>query len=177
MLKLMLVLMKISAIGLGGGYGMLPLMEEELVKKMKVLNEKEFLDIVTKAQSFPGPIAINTAILLGKMKAGILGSIICSVSIILPPFFSILLIALTFEKTEKYVIVRNFMFGARLGVIIIIINYSLELIKRFVKDRITLSFLVAGAVIIVSLKIPAFLVFLIIAFIMFLKMVSKEEKQ
>lgn len=177
MLKLMLVLMKISAIGLGGGYGMLPLMEEELVKKMKVLNEKEFLDIVAKAQSFPGPIAINTAILLGRMKAGILGSIICSVSIILPPFFSILLIALMFEKMEKYVIVKNFMFGARLGVIIIIINYSLELIKRLVKDRITLSFLVAGAVVIASLKIPAFLVFLIIAFIMFLKMASKEEKQ
>jgi len=177
MLKLALSLMKISTIGLGGGYGMLPLMEEELVRKLKMLKEEEFLDIVAKAQSFPGPIAVNTAILLGRMKAGILGSIICSISIVLPPFLSILLIALMFEKVEKYSIVRNFMFGARLGVTIIIINYSLELIKRIIKSRVILGILIAGAVVIVFLKISAFLVFLIIASIVFFKATNREEKR
>ncbi len=176
MLKLILSLMKISAIGLGGGYGMLPLMEEEFVKKLKVLEEGEFLDIVAKAQSFPGPIAVNTAILIGRRKAGILGSIICSISIILPPFIVILLIALMFKRLEKYTVVRNFMFGARLGVTIIIINYSLELIRKVIKNRIILSILIIGAIIIVFFKISAFLVFLIIATIIFFKTASEEDR-
>ncbi|MCD6267603.1 MAG: chromate transporter [Thermotogaceae bacterium] len=177
MLKLALSLMKVSIMGLGGGYGMLPLIEEELVRKLKILKEDEFLDIVAKAQSFPGPIAVNTAILLGRMKAGILGSIICSISIVLPPFLSILLIALMFEKVEKYSIVRNFMFGARLGVTIIIINYSLELIKKMVKNRVILVILIAGAVVIVFFKISAFLVFLVVATVVFFKVTNREEKQ
>ena len=177
MLKLALSLMKVSIMGLGGGYGMLPLIEEELVRKLKILKEDEFLDIVAKAQSFPGPIAVNTAILLGRMKAGILGTIICSISIVLPPFLSILLIALMFEKVEKYSIVRNFMFGARLGVTIIIINYSLELRKKMVKNRVILVILIAGAVVIVFFKISAFLVFLVVATVVFFKVTNREEKQ
>ena len=57
--------LKIGMFTFGGGYAMLPLIERELITKRKWIEQKEFLDLLTLAQSVPGPIAVNTAVFVG----------------------------------------------------------------------------------------------------------------
>ena len=60
---------KIGLFTFGGGYAMLPLIEQELIAKRGWIEHKEFLDLLTLAQSVPGPIAINTSVFVGyKMR-------------------------------------------------------------------------------------------------------------
>ena len=57
--------LKIGMFTFGGGYAMLPLIERELITKRKWIELKEFLDLLTLAQSVPGPIAVNTSVFVG----------------------------------------------------------------------------------------------------------------
>ena len=65
MLKLFLTFCKIGAFTFGGGYAMVPLIEDELVNKQKLLTQQEFVDYLSIAQSYPGVLAANISILLG----------------------------------------------------------------------------------------------------------------
>ena len=57
MLKLFLTFFKIGAFTFGGGYAMVPLIQDELVKKQKLVSEEEFLDYLSIAQSYPGAVS------------------------------------------------------------------------------------------------------------------------
>jgi len=66
--------LKIGMFTFGGGYAMLPLIERELITKRKWIEQKEFLDLLTLAQSVPGPIAVNTAVFVGYKVRGLRGA-------------------------------------------------------------------------------------------------------
>ena len=76
--ELFLVFFRIGAFTFGGGYAMLPLIQNEVVDKKKWLDDKEFIDMLAIAQSMPGPIALNTAIFVGNKHKGVKGSIFSS---------------------------------------------------------------------------------------------------
>ena len=89
-LKIFWTFFKIGTFTLGGGYAMLPLIEDEIVRNKKWLSKEEFLESVVIAQSSPGVLAVNTAIITGYRVAnksgvffGILGSVLPSYLIIL----------------------------------------------------------------------------------------------
>ena len=83
---------KIGSFTLGGGYAMIPLIQQEVVDKKGWLKENEFVEMMAIAQSAPGPIALNTAIFVGYKARGIKGVIFSSLGTILPSFIVILLI-------------------------------------------------------------------------------------
>ena len=87
---------KIGSFTLGGGYAMIPLIQQEVVDKKGWLKESEFVEMMAIAQSAPGPIALNTAIFVGYKARGIKGVIFSSLGTILPSFIVILLIAIIF---------------------------------------------------------------------------------
>ena len=66
--------LKIGMFTFGGGYAMLPLIERELITKRKWIEQKEFLDLLTLAQSVPGPIAVNTSVFVGYKVRGLRGA-------------------------------------------------------------------------------------------------------
>ena len=66
---------KIGLFTFGGGYAMLPLIEQELIAKRGWIEHKEFLDLLTLAQSVPGPIAINTSVFVGYKMRGLKGAV------------------------------------------------------------------------------------------------------
>ena len=94
---------KIGSFTLGGGYAMIPLIQQEVVDKKGWLKESEFVEMMAIAQSAPGPIALNTAIFVGYKTRGIKGVIFSSLGTILPSFIVILLIAIIFTdfKTKS----------------------------------------------------------------------------
>ena len=96
--ELFLVFFRIGAFTFGGGYAMLPLIQNAVVDKKKWLSDKEFIDMLAIAQSMPGPIALNTAIFVGNKREGVKGSVFSSLGIILPSFITILLVVIVFTQ-------------------------------------------------------------------------------
>ena len=111
---------KIGAFTLGGGYAMLPLIEEEVVKRKKWIDAKEFLDLVAIAQSAPGVFAVNISIFIGHKQSGTRGAFLCALGAVLPSFLIILAIALFFQQFREIPIVNSFFMGIRPAVVALI---------------------------------------------------------
>ena len=97
-IKLLLTFAKIGAFSIGGGYAMLPYIQNEVIKTHGWMTIQEFSDILAISQMTPGPIAINSATYVGYKVAGVPGSIAATIGVALPCFLMILLIASFFIK-------------------------------------------------------------------------------
>ncbi len=118
--SLFYVFAKIGLFTLGGGYAMLPLMEQELVDKRKWLTRTDFLDLVAVAQAAPGIMAANVAILTGYRLARTRGSICAAVGAAFPSFVIILLIAVFFRAYQDNPVVLRIFKGVRPAVVALI---------------------------------------------------------
>ena len=119
LVKLFFIFAKIGLFTLGGGYAMLPLMERELVGPY--LTKQEFLDITAVAQSAPGIMAMNVAVLTGYRLKRTPGAIFAAAGAALPSFLIILLIALFFQKFAENSVVRRVFMGVRPAVVALIL--------------------------------------------------------
>ena len=102
--QIFLTFAKIGAFTIGGGYAMLPIIQNEIVRK-GWLKEEDFTDIVALAQSAPGLLAVNISIFTGHKLRGTKGSIIATLGSILPSFIIILAIAMLFSGYQDNPIV------------------------------------------------------------------------
>ncbi|MBR7004955.1 MAG: chromate transporter [Bacteroidales bacterium] len=99
---------KIGSFTIGGGYAMIPLIRDELVKR-GWLSDEELPDIIALAQSAPGVLAVNMSIFAGYKMRGIKGSVAATLGSVLPSFLIILLIAMLFTGyQDNPVVVRIF---------------------------------------------------------------------
>ena len=99
---LFLVYLKIGLVGFGGGYAMLTLIQEEVVERHGWLTIQEFTDIVAISQMTPGPIGVNSATYIGYVVTGsVWGSILATVSVMIPSFVLVLVISLSFAKFKN----------------------------------------------------------------------------
>ncbi len=94
------VFTKIGAFTIGGGYAMIPLIQNEMSRR-GWLSEEELPDIIALAQSAPGILAVNVAIFAGYRIRGLKGSIVATVGTALPSFFIILFIAALFSGYQN----------------------------------------------------------------------------
>ena len=103
--QIFLVFAKIGAFTIGGGIPMIAAIKSELVQR-KWLNDEDFVDIITLAQTAPGLFAVNISILTGYRLRGTKGSVVATIASCLPPFLIILLVAIFFTnfKDSPYVI-------------------------------------------------------------------------
>lgn len=103
--QLFISFLKIGAFTFGGGYAMVPLIEREVIDKKGWVKREDFLDLLTIAQSAPGPIALNTAVFVGYRIRGLKGALSALMGIVLPAFTIILLVAIFFAdiRDNQYV--------------------------------------------------------------------------
>lgn len=111
--ELFMVFFKIGAFTIGGGYAMVPLIQEEVCSKKEWSSDEEFLDIIAIAQSLPGVLAVNTASILGYKLFGISGVLAAVLGAVLPSFMIILVIAMFFTQFTKYGITELVFRGVR----------------------------------------------------------------
>ena len=104
---------KIGLFTFGGGYAMIPLIEREVIDRRGWVERREFLDLLTLAQSVPGPIAVNTAVFVGYRMRGVRGALAALWGTILPSFTIILLIALFFADIRHNPVVDAAFKGMR----------------------------------------------------------------
>ncbi len=123
-LELFLTFFRIGLFTFGGGYAMLPLVQEAVLNKKWMSNE-DIVDFIAVSESTPGPFAINIATYVGNetggtfggILGGILGGIIATLGVVLPSFIVILIVAKCFEKFRASKAVKGCMSGLKPAVI------------------------------------------------------------
>lgn len=132
--QLFVTFFKIGAFTIGGGYAMLPLIQDEVADKKKWIKESDMLDIVAIAESTPGPIAINTATFVGTRVAGFWGAFFATLGTVLPSFLIIVCLAFALGKINQYQVVRFAFNGIRAGVIALIVKALFSMAKGCPKN-------------------------------------------
>lgn len=112
---------KIGMFTFGGGYAMVPLIEAEVIERRRWLAQDEFLDLLTLAQSSPGPIAINTSVFIGYKVRGLKGAIAASLGATLPSFLIILVVAIFFAGIRHNPVIDAAFKGMRPAVVALIV--------------------------------------------------------
>lgn len=123
------VFAKIGSFTIGGGYAMIPIIEEELRKRGWV-DADEIDDIVVLAQSAPGLLAVNMAIFCGYKIRGLKGSIAATIGAVLPSFLIILAIATIFTSFKENLIVQKIFQGIRPVAIALILVPAFNMAKK-----------------------------------------------
>ena len=137
-------MMKIGLFTFGGGYAMIPLLENEFVSKRGWIGDEEFFDMVAVAESTPGPIAVNMATFIGAAKGGFIGALLSTVGVVLPAFIIMLLVAAAIKGLLKFAGVQGFLSGVRPVVVGLIIATGalmfLTVVLGYVKVGTALAF-------------------------------------
>lgn len=120
---------RIGLFTFGGGYAMIPLIEREVIDRRTWVERSEFLDLLTLAQSVPGPIAVNTAVFVGYRIRGLRGAAAALLGTVLPSFTIILLIALFFADIRENPVVDAAFKGMRPAVVALIIGPVISLAR------------------------------------------------
>lgn len=115
-LELLWTFLKIGAFTFGGGYAMLPLIQEEVIAH-GWMDVKSLIGFVAVSESTPGPFAVNIATYVGAEVGGVFGSFCATLGVVLPSFVIILIVAKFFEKFNKSKIVKVCMSGLKPAVV------------------------------------------------------------
>lgn len=142
MFKLFLTFLKIGAFTFGGGYAMVPLIEDELVTKQNLLTQQEFIDYLSIAQSYPGVMGANISILLGYRLYKIPGVIICTLGSILPSFLIVLVLSFFYFNNQSSHILNGFFSGVNPVVISLILYSFINMFNKLPKSKKNISFLI-----------------------------------
>ncbi|MDI3281092.1 MAG: chromate transporter [Bacillota bacterium] len=133
--RLFLSFLRIGTFTLGGGWAMLPLIQSEVVDKQKWLEEREFVDLLALAQSVPGAVAVNTAVMVGYRVAGAWGLLAAVAGAVLPSLLVILLIAPYLVRWRAHPLVGQAFAGVRPAVVALIGAAALRLWPVAIPDR------------------------------------------
>ena len=113
LLKLMLVFAKGAVLTFGGGYAMVPIFENELVKNHAFLTADEFANLVGLAQVTPGPIGFNSATYVGMAQGGLAGALAASLGVVIPSIVISLLVAVFLRRAADAQWMKLLMKGVR----------------------------------------------------------------
>ena len=128
-LILFLEFFMIGLFTIGGGYAMIPLVKD-LVLKYNWMSETEFYNFLGVCESTPGPIAINMATYVGSTQGGLLGSIVSTLGVVLPSFIIIVLVASILKKLIKNKYFQAFLNGVKPVVVALIFGTGLMLVIK-----------------------------------------------
>lgn len=121
--------LKIGLFTFGGGYAMIPLIEREVITNKKWIAESEFLELLTVAQSAPGPISLNTSVFVGYKMRGYAGALAAISGVVMPSFVIILLVAIFFSDIRHNPVVDAAFRAMRPAVVALIVAPVVGLAK------------------------------------------------
>ena len=149
------VFFKISAVSVGGGLTMLPLMSREFSEERKWITEEEMVDVVAIVQSVPGIIAVNMAILIGQRAAGLPGVFAASVGVVLPPVIVILAIAALLFQLSGNETMDHIFLGVRAAVSALILLSVIKMSRSVLKGPLPIAIALIGVLLLVLFDVDA----------------------
>lgn len=127
-LKLYLIFLKIGMMAFGGGYAVIPLINEFVVKENGWMTPQEFLDLISISQMTPGPIAINSATFVGQKVGGIVGSIFATAGVVTFQFILMMILGyFLFSKNKTFKLLDWMLNGIKAGVVSLILITAISL--------------------------------------------------
>lgn len=113
LLELFTTFLLIGFVSFGGGYAMIPLIQEEVVNRHAWMTTQEFSDVIAVAGMSPGPIATNSAIFIGYGEAGVIGAMVAAAGMVIPSLLITLVVGMVFYKVQKSKLVKSAFYGLR----------------------------------------------------------------
>ena len=162
LIKLYTTFFKIGLFTFGGGYAMLPLIQEEMISH-GWLTVNQFMDIVAVSQMTPGAIAINNATFIGFKLAGIPGVLATTLGVISPSLVIVLIIASIFNKFADNELVQKAWSGIRPAVIGLILTVVFSLGQQAIKGGKEVIIAVVSLILLTKLKLHPIIVIILSA--------------
>lgn len=135
---------KIAPVTFGGGFAMIPLIENEVVEKRKWMKSEEVTDVFALSQSVPGAVAINSATFISHRIAGMKGAMAAMIGVSLPTFLIVLLLGIMYFFIQDNPKVESAFISIRASIVAIIAYAAIKIGKTAVVDKSTFCILIAG---------------------------------
>ena len=144
LLKIFLSTLYLSAFTFGGGYVIITLMKQKFVDELHWIDDDEMLDMVAIAQSSPGPIAVNGAVIIGYKLEGIAGVLSAVLGAVLPPFVILTVISMFYSAFKNLFVVQSLLTGMKAGVSAVILSVVYDMAAGVVKgkDRVNIAIMI-----------------------------------
>ena len=163
LVKLFLSTLYLSAFTFGGGYVIVSLLKKKFVDEYHWIEEEEMLDLVAIAQSSPGAIAVNGAIVVGYKLAGLAGTVVAILGTVIPPFLIISMISIFYNLVKDNFIVSQMLLGMQSGVGAVIASVTYEMGAGIVRGKNKASVLIMACAFVASCVFGVNVIFVVIS--------------
>lgn len=140
--KLFVSTLYLSAFTFGGGYVIVTLLKKKFVDELHWLEDDEMLDLIAIAQSSPGVIAVNGAIVIGLKLAGFAGALVAILGTVIPPFTIMSVISLFYQAFKDNWIISELLNGMQAGVGAVIASVVFEMAGGVLTEKDPLSIVI-----------------------------------
>lgn len=137
---------KIGLFTFGGGYAMVPIIQREVIDRRGWIDREEFIELLTLAQSAPGPIALNTSVFVGYKMRGYAGALAALLGVVVPAFTVILIVAIYVAQFRENIYVNAAFKGMRPAVVALIVAPVISLSKGMGAWKYLIAALTAAVV-------------------------------
>lgn len=163
LISLFFDMLMISALTFGGGFVIIGMMRKKFCDEKHWISDEEVLDMTAIAQSAPGALAVNSAVIFGYRMAGLMGALVSVLATIIPPIVIISVICLIYESFSQNQIIQIALQVMRAGVGAVIIDVVIDLAGNVIKTRDKLNIVLMAAAFIASwhLKVSAITIILL----------------
>lgn len=125
---------KIGLFTFGGGYAMIPIIEDICSEKKHWITHEDMMNVTIVAESTPGPVAINCSTFVGYRQAGISGAVCATLGVVLPSFLVIYAISMFLDQFLEITLVANAFRGIQIAVGLLIFNAAIRMVKLMEKS-------------------------------------------
>ena len=153
LVQLALTFLKIGALGFGGPFSLLAIMQKEVVERNKWLTADEFTQSVGIGTMTPGPIFFAAAIFVGYRLRGVPGAVICGLGTLLPSFILAVIIAALYVEVESSPLVMGTVHGIAAGVVGLFLSVVLKTGRATAKDARSAAWIVIAFIALALLKV------------------------
>ena len=180
LVKLFFSMLYISAFTFGGGFVIITFMKRKFVDELHWIDEQEMLDMTALAQSSPGAIAVNAAILVGWHVAGFVGMVVAVIGTILPPMIILSVISFFYAAFASNHYVALTLKGMQAGVAAVILDVVCSLGANVFKMKSAIHLIIMAAAFIATFFFGVNVIYIILAAALVgvvLAMVEKKKKE
>jgi len=139
-----LTMLKIGAMTFGGGYAMVPLIQDSFVNKNRWIENDDMVNMIALGQSVPGAIAINCSILIGYRLKKLRGAIAAVSGVVLPSLIVLTVVTFVYAAVRDNAYVAGALRGIRAAVVALLVSAFLTFLKPFYKDIVSMAAFIAA---------------------------------
>ena len=145
----------LSACTFGGGFVIIGMIRKVFADKLHWITEDEILDLTVIAQSTPGPLGVNMAVITGYRICGVPGALVCALAASLPPMLIISVISVFYNQFKDNRIIALLLQVMRAGVAAVIVDVVIDLTEKVIKTTkvLWMTFMVAAFIALVVFKV------------------------